>query len=699
MLLSSNFVFSQFNDFDNDPKDLDGNDTGGKSDIWMPFGNAFTPKDELKVLVVFAGFENEGLFTNPEDENWPVNYENEDLLGLPTYVNPETGEMPDILFSNISDFTTVIQQNPENTSISRYYNDMSLGNFKLTAEAFKVPGSNKPLKVNIDPSDYTSGQWSGCNKLALQKIKEMYPDYNFSSYLSQFDNRKNNPNYNYDNSSTLPDNKVDYIVFIWRYSPAWGTEPIIRMRNWNGSAGGVTGSGTDYINMNGYTFPTGFKLCNGVGNKLSITETFIHETAHMIFSCPHVMGANGCGGDKWTFSSGGWGMMQGIHYMFCTNGWERWLLGWSEIESNDEITDLKTKSDINETGIYTIRDFVSTGDVIRIKIPNTEDNYLWIENHQKLGVWEEAQWEGSTPSITYSDGSKDTIPGAEKGIYMYIDNTMYYRTSYSGYTEGANGLKILNAQGNYDYSHSDFASFNEYWGNPLYTFERQEENPISGINPFYLFPDNYPNDNINPVYDNEISYYNNYNKGDNEVYSVVKETNGVETHLLYGHTSGLNYAAKNVFNRRSDAFQVGDEISLSGIVPALNFPDYNYTESKIEPYILNGLSIKILSYNAEDHSFQIKIQFDDFEITESKRWTGNIELPNSSNNSAPDIILKTGNTLLINKGTIPNRHTMTAQNDFVNASVFTCKNNSYFKQETNTNVEVLENSSLIRVHP
>ena len=79
---------------------------------------------------------------------------------------------------------------------------------------------------------------------------------------------------------------------------------------------------------------------------------------------------------------------------------------------------------------------------------------------------------------------------------MYIDNTRYSRDSiFPALGPGANGLKALNAQGNFNYTHSTLATSNPevFWGNVLFTFTRGEENPISGISPFSSYPDNYPN--------------------------------------------------------------------------------------------------------------------------------------------------------------------------------------------------------------
>ena len=147
--------------------------------------------------------------------------------------------------------------------------------------------------------------------------------------------------------------------------------------------------------------------------------------------------------------------------------------------------------------------------------------------------------------------------------------------------------------------------------------------------------------------------------------------------------------------RRSDAFQEGDEVGLSGIVPILNYPKYSMAQEAIEPYILNNISVKILSFNTVDRSFQIKIDFNDNEIRSSKNWAGDIQLVKQRDDNEADVILKQGNTLRIVKSGVPNRHTKTVANDFINPTFLTLLDCAYFKQETNSHVSVEDNSSLV----
>lgn len=639
-------LFSQQYDFNYSNFDGDIIDTGEpKYTGYAPFGEVFTPDGILKVLVIFAGFE--GTVGKQYVSEWSYSNSNDDPSEVPLYVNQTTGYAPSFLFKEESDFETIIQQDPDNKSISRFYYDMSYGDFKMIGDVFTDPYTGTPKRINIDPTG--AGSWSTCNQRVLQQIDDLYPAYDWDSYFGQYDNRENHPNFQFDNTDIdthPPDNKLDYVIIIWRWSKGWENQPVEGITSWFGSGGGFSQINASHT-YGTYTINTGFTDTQGGGTALSNLGTFVHEVAHELYSCPHIMGCNGCAGKKFHFPSGGWGMMSKLTYMFTANAWESWLCGWLDLTSNGEDTDIQSEADLSVDGIYTIGDFLTTGDVIKIKIPNTTDQYLWIENRQKLGVWEFDPWRGKQPSI-YGE----TIPDSEPGVYMYIESVQgdinNISTGLVYNMDRVNGMKVLNAQGNFDYTHSTIAtqSWGEYWNNPLFTYERVNENPISGINPLYNYPDNYPNDPTVPIFDDEIiTMSNNYNGGNNEVFPLVKETNGEETKLLFANTSGRNDEAINIFNRRSDAFQVNGEVSLSGIVPILNHPNYNKysTPPSSAPYILNGLQLKILSYNEAANSFQIQIRFDDYQVRNDKRWIGNIQLNNTSNAEQADVNILSGN--------------------------------------------------------
>ena len=668
---------------------------------YAPFGEVFTPKDSLRCLVIFAGFN------NPKDgheiQHWPKN-----PTSLPNYVNSTTGSMETFIYQNESDFATYAND-AENLSLSKFYYEMSGGTFKFFGDVFKDPNTGLPVRINIDT---TFNNWTQANKMVLEKAKELYPNFDFSPY----DKRTNSPNFQYDNSISDSDYIPDYVIIIYRYSPKWGDPKAIPyvpdvvqgLRNKDGSQGGISIlTGATGINYNGYTFNSnGYTHCAGSASVGTIMNLFKHEVSHELFSCPHVMGANGAMGSKWNLLTTGYGMMSGSTRINATaNGWERWLLGWIELTSKGENTDIKSAEDLNSTATYTLRDFVTTGDVVRIKLPFAEEQYLWIENHQKKSVFDKTALAGEVASI---DG--EAIADMAKGLYMYIEGVQGSREGISlsliSTMAKLNSIRLLNPQGNYDYIHSSTAPIpiNEnFWGAKLFTFKRTIENPISGTNPWYLYLDDFPDTITNAnTTNNSITYTGHgFNKSSKEGYSITRQWNeNDEDYMLFENVANTNYEGRTFFGHqdssflhRETSFLQGDVINISSNPMITSLSNYDTLNFTILPTKLNGIQVEVLSQSGDE--ITIRVRFDKTEIENNVRWTGNIELNNITADDKPDIVVSTGNVLLLNKSQTPNRHTLTAEGDFVNPTVFTAKSGSKIVIQSGSEIILDEKSTMI----
>lgn len=338
----------------------------------VPFsynGDIHTPKGDLHLLVVFVRYNNGTGVPNPGWSNWPNDPALPDFASSPTGVNDLFNEAP----------TTITFPNAKQ-NLSEYYFVMSGGKFRLTADIY-------PVQVPVDyvpPSVNHFVRQDIMNKEAIDWIAINDPTFDWSKY----DNRTNLPFYTDDNSASSPDGKIDYIVFIHR-------------------ADGETGMGSP-IWPSDYTIPnTSFVVQTRAGHsavtsKNEVTKIwnfFTHEFSHNLYSSPHYMGANGVISNKYT-NQFGWGMMSRGNPTFMTaNAWERWWLDWF------------TPATITGPGIYTLDDFVTTGEAIRIEIPGSVGQYLWLENHQKLNHWDRKYF--------YNEVSLGQ-PLLTPGIYGYI---------------------------------------------------------------------------------------------------------------------------------------------------------------------------------------------------------------------------------------------------------------------------------------
>lgn len=85
--------------------------------IYSENGNSFTPKGDLKILLLCITFDN---FDTIDSENWPAG------ANFPNWLSNNN-----FIFHSLSDFDTVSM---ENTSISNYYYQMSNHRFRMIEE-------------------------------------------------------------------------------------------------------------------------------------------------------------------------------------------------------------------------------------------------------------------------------------------------------------------------------------------------------------------------------------------------------------------------------------------------------------------------------------------------------------------------------------------------------------------------------------
>jgi hypothetical protein len=332
----------------NQPVQMNSNSTSITS-LFSPYGQAFTPKGDMKVLIICAGFG--------------TPYDDYSMPGWSTGTN----SLPDWAISNSTFYTNDIQfsnpaTNNDKKNVSRFYYEMSKGSFKLTADVY-------PNRVNINPTGATG--WYQLNKKVIEKMKEDYPNFDWSKY----DKRTNNPNFQFDNSNSVPDMIPDFVIIVYRYhsggqdvsSPWYTNPPISNMANWQGSGGGYAAlNGLNGLSYNGYSFDYygGYTHCLGTA---SMYDLFIHEVSHNIFSAQHYAGNNGTMGKYFYYETGAWGFMN-LTPINSANGWERWYLGWIGITANGINSDIKSTADLPVNGELTLRDFITTGDIMEVEV-------------------------------------------------------------------------------------------------------------------------------------------------------------------------------------------------------------------------------------------------------------------------------------------------------------------------------------------
>ena len=317
------------------------------------------------------------------------------------------------------------------------------------------------LSVEIDPNG--AGSWDDLTIKAYEELKKKYS--NLNDIFSQYDKRTGVPLYQFDNSiNPQPDGVIDYAVINFRFSSLWSDAevPVPGMKSWTRSGGGYSViSGYDFGD---YSISTGFTACAGIESDVKL---YTHEIGHELYEAPHYGNCNSVLG-KYLISNKFWVMMStgGNEIYAGANAWERWFLGWINIKH-----DLVDKTN---NGDYVLRDYFTTSDAIRIKLPYVNNQYIWLENHQGSNIFEKR--------INYDANLCGfALPNPPTGLMLYAENISSSKSNVWVITSGANGIKLFNKQGNYDFSVIKYENRWELCDNLIANFRQGLPNPYRVI--------------------------------------------------------------------------------------------------------------------------------------------------------------------------------------------------------------------------
>lgn len=620
-------------------------------------GDLHTPKGSLRIVVFFIGYT--GDVTNYD--LWPAGQ-------IPDWAKEQNEGYDD------SKLLNDIEVNIGNTvNLSYFYKQMSIASI----EPFKITGVIYPNLIVVDKVYYpftNDLNYTEIGHEAVTWLNTNEPSYNWG----QFDNRTNSPNFQTDNSNSAPDDNIDYAVFVYRDGLA-------------GFSGGASlySDALDLVtNYSGQ--PHTYHLTNGhtslvSGNNPELFNSFFeHEFAHNLYDASHFGNSNAVVGNRF-YSEYAWGMMSpGLRAYNCANAWEKWYLGWIDISANGVSGDIDDINDLSATnGIYTLRDFNSTGDAMRIKIPYATDQFLWIENHQGITPFDDRdEWQHydglGNEICSVKDYYGNCISYAPKGIMMFEENlaSTYTKIGLLGSNDNANTIRPINAVGNYDFTHSVNKQIAwEWYGGNLYNYFKGEANPYGahslGVAGRYDF------DNLNGIYIDPG--YNN--PSSNEMSDIILQDGVVEYGPMQIH----------------EAFDVGKKVGLASN-PAIHIiQNFSLITHKLDPIYIGGLSVEVLSKDNNTGNITVKIKYDDFDIAQDARWCGEFYLSDNTLVSYPNDFstnVKSNVTLTIDKSGTTNTDTNNLYSDFIVPTTLTCLTGSYINVESNGHVKI-KNGSIV----
>ncbi|MFN3874308.1 MAG: hypothetical protein ACK4L7_00145 [Flavobacteriales bacterium] len=357
--------------------------------------------------------------------------------------------------------------------ITRYYRDMSMGRFT-------VLGDYIDTILTIRESEHpTLGNAHGIGALAVKEANELGAlRTRHRLGPADFDmwKRGGQPGMPKQRGPDSP-HSYDHVMVIARNSGLThnqgSTDP--------GSPGKLFGFESDSQSRFGGMWSMPFEILQ-------------HEFNHLLFGGNnfHAGGGNANIFTRYfTCMQGGWSMMGGSNSSLLTcNAWDRRRLGWTLPGSPFAIPardahGAAVNGDLDplegDTGVFVLRDFITTGDALRIRLPYLGEKeypqWLWLENHQT------AARNGVPSDRFHYEAEMPCVKAAVPGIYAYVQvdrERMHGRDIQGGH---ADYLRAVPASGFHDYAlRGDTVQFQCLWPGPTAPLvqRRALANPLSG---------------------------------------------------------------------------------------------------------------------------------------------------------------------------------------------------------------------------
>lgn len=357
--------------------------------------------------------------------------------------------------------------------VTRYYHDMSLGRYT-------VLGDYIDTILTLRESEYPSvGNAHGVGALAVKEANKMgalRTHHHLS--VADFDlwKRGGKPGVPKHVGTDDP-HSYDHVMVIVRNSGLTHNQGSVDP----GSPGKLFGYESDSQSRFGGMYALPYEILQ-------------HEYNHLLFGGNnfHVGGGNAAQFTSYfPFLQGGWSMMGGSNSSLLTgNAWDRDRLGWRPEDAKNrinarDVSGAARNGDIDpyngDTGIYVLRDFMTSGDALRIRLPFLPENeyqqWIWLENHQtykKNGVLSDRfHYELEMPCVS----------GAVPGIYAYVQADRDNRYGNDLYGQHSDYLRALSASGNYDRTlHDETVTFECLWPGPTHPYDVGERsaNALTG---------------------------------------------------------------------------------------------------------------------------------------------------------------------------------------------------------------------------
>ena len=604
-----------------------------RNGYWLPV------KDTLRILMVYAE-----LVSDPDD---PGN-----IRGWVAGTIPPD---PGYLF----DHQLLPGEEPQGF-ITKYYYQASFGKYIVLADYY-------PEIVSIDYSRVRSrGFDQVLNIMANNDADDIITEHGYSVNNGDFDfistSIMGRP------KKTEPDSLIDIVMVRWRVNSkitkdfsagfCFPRKKMYAMKVMKG--------------MNSYSY--------FVNKDYTNHSIIIHEFSHLLLGGNNFH-TGGAGAGTKTFMSdvGGYAMLSSYlrsSPVYCS--FDRRRLGWKhpdhefQISARDPLRRTEINADLSYrqefshgSNEFILRDFVQTGDAIRIELPylniysdEINKQWLWLENHQKV------------------NGNIDHAKNTRKGLYAYIQVGKETLSGSGTFGGNCNYTWPVSAFGNFDFLVNEETQD--------YLVKDSLSNPFTGYNNLIL--------GVYDLKDHDELIFRN------EVF-VAKN---IKFNGTYLDSSNFNFQTYPLFGTSMDAFQPGDKIGIErnpAAVPLLTYRTSGSPRTRPRLPVLsdnrmihvNGISVEFLE-QLPDGSIKLRIRWDDNHIGRDVRWCGDIHLHE-------ELLLEKGNKIRLDYGLTPQRPIdplrIKGENVFSDPSSITLNEGTGIVMKKRSNLVLDNRSSLI----
>ena len=475
--------------------------------------------------------------------------------------------------------------------------------------------------------------------------------------------------------------------------------------------------GNDNVRFNG----KGAMQCVGAGNfGINPTGVATHEISHSLFGSNdfHTSGGNhryyACT-MPWMNIQGGYGLMGAANSgLVSCNGYDRWRMHWKHpsapyyISARNFFDSASLNSDIskeNGNTTFVLRDFVTYGDAIRIKLPykdnaNTPNQYIWLEFHD-VGNNNKLDF------LQYSNADSSCLYRGTSGIYAYyqIGRDVLESTDSNLIWDNINrdNLRIISNEGYWDYVQyplpyeTDFVCTQWNWENCYYVPEYS--NALCGYQDQekFIIPKWYDKDlgkTCDTVYPTPL-------KVDN--YTLKHVIREFVPHNMKKNGEAITHNISFIGDSL-DAFSSHRKINMGTNPSTCNAKTYftknNQAQTKLQfsqntqyndtTTYLTGLSIDMKPVS-NGTQWRVIVRWNDYDIVNDARWTGKIVLKGTE-----QVNLTQGHSITLAQNRTPaQRYRNTESGYFADPTQLTCEAGSVFTQQPQTSVILTEKSRFV----